>query len=170
MGFHRCYVTGHIWWLGLKYVTSQIAFCGLYVGILTSPLRRVGRLFRESADNYGESADTYIPTDAYIPTRSWNRPILALIQQIRPVGMDLNYLQYTLTRRLFSDEARISIPEHFSFIYQMYRLVMFGLILSTIIIVMHLVENDNRLSGLARKGPILFGNRLTHFTHLNLKP
>ena len=37
MGPCRLYVRGHVWWLGLKYVTSQMAFCGLYVGILTSP-------------------------------------------------------------------------------------------------------------------------------------
>ena len=42
---------------------------------------------------------------------------------------------------------------------------------------MHLVENNNRidgvpgsiLSGLARKGSILSGNRFTHFTHLKPK-
>ena len=39
MGSHRRYVRGHIWWLGLKYVTSQRTFCGLYVGILTSSLK-----------------------------------------------------------------------------------------------------------------------------------
>ena len=38
VGSHRRYVRGHIWWLGLKYVSSQMAFCGLYVEILTSPL------------------------------------------------------------------------------------------------------------------------------------
>ena len=39
VGSSTGYVTGHIWWLGLKYVTSQRTFCGLYVGILTSSLR-----------------------------------------------------------------------------------------------------------------------------------
>ena len=29
-------MTSHIWWLGLKYVSSQRTFCGLYVVILTS--------------------------------------------------------------------------------------------------------------------------------------
>ena len=32
-------MNGHIWWLGLKYVNSHMAFCGLHVGILKSPLR-----------------------------------------------------------------------------------------------------------------------------------
>ena len=39
---------GHIWWLGLKYVSSQMAFCGLcvifYVGILTFPLKVIPNL------------------------------------------------------------------------------------------------------------------------------
>ena len=39
-------MTGHIWWLGLKYVTSQRTFCGLYVGILTSsPMGPIFHLF-----------------------------------------------------------------------------------------------------------------------------
>ena len=38
MASSRGYVTSHISWLGLKYVTSQRTFCGLYVGILTSSL------------------------------------------------------------------------------------------------------------------------------------
>ena len=38
VGPHRGYMTGHIPWSGLKYVSSQRTFCGLYVGILMSPL------------------------------------------------------------------------------------------------------------------------------------
>ena len=44
VGSRRYYVRGHIYdGLGLKYVSSQMTFCGLYVGILTSPFRKKRR-------------------------------------------------------------------------------------------------------------------------------
>ena len=39
VGSRRRYVRGHIWWLGLKYVSSQRAFCGLYVVCMWEFLR-----------------------------------------------------------------------------------------------------------------------------------